>query len=612
MGQRHQVFIIARVIPHGNTDGKAYYRCVGAYHHQWCYGCKPLYAADRFLTLVKKSVNAAIIREELNSIQGKYGRYGLLEPKIPDAPCLYSICLLASAFNISLDDDYVHGGGLESSLLEAWMGCWDGDNNDGITVLDITDPLNPAYAFAQDSEPLTAEGYVSGYYDTRSEEEGNKERLRLISRFDSIPVLAKEALAEAWPSEFKVTNPVNTETIPAVIPVAHATSSGSTDDVPALADLILEPVVMRSLELGNADDLDLLIPSKHVQIKNVLRARNPFPDSGLPLLVAVLQQEQRNSKEVETVNLTGFSLSPEQLVSIASQLETTRIVILSHSPEVKPDHVRALLIAKPQLDRLELLDTGITNQEFSSLLNDHPELFKCVSDILHLHLISKAQDTNPGCFHVFASQSDNRTIYGGFDRNGHVHGSAPAIRIWTPTKVVRNIVDFLTVIITSTEYSINPLQSLMVPAAMSAGLRKPGIPWKDRTVTMWTQNVQELHVNGWLFLFSQAAPYRDEGEHKYAFAKILPGGDGVQTYDITGFLDEMKREGRKPLPTPDLVLEFKNLLVARALDNSTASFYKPSPTTLFDNDSATKFVASVFPAARGILGVWKRYPYGLD
>lgn len=91
-----------------------------------CYGSLPLRAADRFITLVKNPVNAAIIREELKSIQGKYGRHGSLKPRIPDAPCHYSIFLLASALNISLEDNDVHGGGLESSLLEAWMGCWDG------------------------------------------------------------------------------------------------------------------------------------------------------------------------------------------------------------------------------------------------------------------------------------------------------------------------------------------------------------------------------------------------------------------------------------------------------------------------------------------------------
>lgn len=74
---------------------------------------------------MKKSVNAAIIREELKLIQGKYGRHGSLEPKIPKAPCLYTIFLLASALNISLEDKYIHGGDLGSSLLEAWRGCWD-------------------------------------------------------------------------------------------------------------------------------------------------------------------------------------------------------------------------------------------------------------------------------------------------------------------------------------------------------------------------------------------------------------------------------------------------------------------------------------------------------
>ncbi|KAE9403599.1 hypothetical protein BT96DRAFT_814672, partial [Gymnopus androsaceus JB14] len=103
----------------------AYYRCLGAYHHQWCYGSLPLRAADRFITLVKQPVNAAIIREEIKSVQGKYGRHEQ-EPQIPDAPCPYSIFLLACALNIDLEERYIHGGPFRSSLLEAWMGCWDG------------------------------------------------------------------------------------------------------------------------------------------------------------------------------------------------------------------------------------------------------------------------------------------------------------------------------------------------------------------------------------------------------------------------------------------------------------------------------------------------------
>ena len=74
MGQRHQVFLIARLVPHGSTDGKAYYRCVAARHHQWCYGTLPLAATYRFVTLLKNPNNVEIIRDELRRAQNAYGR----------------------------------------------------------------------------------------------------------------------------------------------------------------------------------------------------------------------------------------------------------------------------------------------------------------------------------------------------------------------------------------------------------------------------------------------------------------------------------------------------------------------------------------------------------
>ncbi|KAF9028613.1 hypothetical protein BDP27DRAFT_1196222, partial [Rhodocollybia butyracea] len=98
--RRHQAYIIARLIPHGSTDGKAYYRCIGGVHHQWCYGSLPLRKADHFITLVKN--NSVLIGEELKSIQGQFGRFGQ-EPEISPFPCPYLHFLLASAFNIDLD-----------------------------------------------------------------------------------------------------------------------------------------------------------------------------------------------------------------------------------------------------------------------------------------------------------------------------------------------------------------------------------------------------------------------------------------------------------------------------------------------------------------------------
>ncbi|KIJ57363.1 hypothetical protein M422DRAFT_773947 [Sphaerobolus stellatus SS14] len=101
MGQRHQAFLIARVVP---LDGdRAQYRCVAALHHQWCYGTLPLRATSRFFKLVKQPQNAFIVREEISALHGKYAEYGD-EATIPDVPAPYTMFLLESAFYLDLSD----------------------------------------------------------------------------------------------------------------------------------------------------------------------------------------------------------------------------------------------------------------------------------------------------------------------------------------------------------------------------------------------------------------------------------------------------------------------------------------------------------------------------
>jgi hypothetical protein len=105
MGQRHQAFIIARVVPHGGT--KHQYRCIAAFHHQWCYGKLPLQATRRLLTLVKQKDNADIIRAEIRSINGKYGSLGN-KPDVPDVPCPYVALLLATCWSTDLAVDSLY------------------------------------------------------------------------------------------------------------------------------------------------------------------------------------------------------------------------------------------------------------------------------------------------------------------------------------------------------------------------------------------------------------------------------------------------------------------------------------------------------------------------
>ncbi|KAJ3805462.1 hypothetical protein F5876DRAFT_51811 [Lentinula aff. lateritia] len=619
MGQRHQAYIVARVVPHGSTDGKAYYRSLGGWHHQWCYGSLPLQAADRFFALIKNPVNAAIIREELETAQGKYGRRG----QKPDThfPCHYALFLLACAFNIDLEKNYIQDGPLESYLLPAAMGCWDGDliadNNDGLTILDITNPLKPSYAFVMDEE----------------EKADDKAKLELAAKFDSIPFLTEDMLAEAWPEEFgaskssKRRRPAERKSVPKTIQETPVALIDSTS-IPALADLVVEPAVARSLELGNTDEIELLIPSKAPQIMNVLRPHNPFPDTGLPLLKVVLKQGFKN--DTETLDLSGFSLSPNQLASVASEMEDARIIILSHSSVVTVEHVRALLAVKPEIDRLELLDTGVTNDAFSSLLKTDPDIFKRVSDVVHRHLVS-SRHTNPGSFHVIASQAGSYVRYGGRGSGRNIQ----SLPIWTPAKIIQNLIDILKMLVTDDPASMEPTQSILIPAALSAGLRKPGTSWNDRTVSMVARDKGQLHHGGWMFLFNRAnTPRGSAPGGKYAFARLLTDKDcqAVDVFDLNGFLEEMRKEGRAPLPSTEAVKEFEDIVANRGQSQENTKKTEGSGTegppqtmehimrflmagmsmgggstdaptsgvSLFDTDSATKFMLNfITPNAEG-------------
>jgi hypothetical protein len=126
MGQRHQAFAIARIRPRGESTAK--YRCVAAFHHQWCYGRLPLAATHRFLMLIKQKDNAEIIREELRQLDGKFGRWRQ-KPALPKIPCPYIAFLLGSTWSLDLSDPndfYACGLSFRSGVLSANMGSGDG------------------------------------------------------------------------------------------------------------------------------------------------------------------------------------------------------------------------------------------------------------------------------------------------------------------------------------------------------------------------------------------------------------------------------------------------------------------------------------------------------
>lgn len=122
MGQRHQAFMVACIVPYGMQTAR--YRCIGALHQQWCYGSLPLLADLRFLTLIKQPENLEVIREEMRALDGLYGCW-LQEPKLPQVPCPFTQFLLGSAWSVDLDDPV---DAYSAQVLNLWadMGPKDG------------------------------------------------------------------------------------------------------------------------------------------------------------------------------------------------------------------------------------------------------------------------------------------------------------------------------------------------------------------------------------------------------------------------------------------------------------------------------------------------------
>ncbi|KAH7098798.1 hypothetical protein BKA62DRAFT_622119 [Auriculariales sp. MPI-PUGE-AT-0066] len=235
MGQRHQLFIIARL--HGR------YRCLAAFHHQWLYGVSAILGASRVLSALRVPFNARTIASELSVISAAE-----IEEQTIVAPYLFGVFM--TGFRCNLDGK--HPGPLVTSLtpLERELKPSQCNNNDGITVFDVTDTSNVRYCFAsvtgiegddsaiENCQPLTAE------HDPAIASE--------VQIVQNTPLITLEALADAWPDDFVLQADAKHETAPntGTFPKVEEAS------IPSLTELSISTVIGELLdpEAEKADD----------------------------------------------------------------------------------------------------------------------------------------------------------------------------------------------------------------------------------------------------------------------------------------------------------------------------------------------------------------------
>ncbi|TFK70017.1 hypothetical protein BDN72DRAFT_819442 [Pluteus cervinus] len=581
MGQRHQAYLIARVIPQGSNQ--PHYRCIGAIHHQWCYGSLPLRATCRFLDLIKQKEHGEIILEEIKALNGQYGSHLRKAPVIPSVPCPFTSFLFNTAWSVDLSPSQDEPLLSMAHDLHAGMRMREGDNNDGVTVIDVSDPESPSYcySFLGGAEPISAEMYLRRYYPLGSEE--SQEGLVFARALDDIPLVPIQHLAEAWPTEFRAREKDESARVD-----NESVNDMTPNIVPPLADLVLRPALEHLLRNDDEDGLlRLLLPHKIDQILEILRAQHPMPKSGVFLLSNIFKA----IKDRKVLDLSGFSLSTHQVLSLVPVDAIVEGINLSHNHAVGVDAIEQLLTRYQSLRRLVLLDTRIPEEDIVTLLKDKPEVFYHVEAIVHpVFMKPKTEDSIPDAYtHLsFTTNYDPSTP------------TSIGLPFLNPTQVLQTLLNYTRMLSKASEKgaAILTLSSMgmyapsVALAAYPSESLKAGRKWGERIVPYiprlrrFMDSITSCH--GWKLLWSSSfsniryaflrvnaeamseylEEYKSLGERGKKVSlnpitneeyneKTKQLGESFknclfQVYDVRGFFEQLELEGRPAPPQDEL------------------------------------------------------------
>ena len=227
MGQRHQLFVIAKIANR--------YRGLAVFHHQWLLADIALERCLTILTIFSAPANRLPIQQELTAARRLDEEFWTKPRSWEDFevpfPFITTCLLLGASFDVKTV--YNHRVTLEPFNM-AFNG---GDNNDGITVIDITDLTHVRYCFVswknwrtgkeegEEEEDDTWEGcpqmiplsgpmYLSAYFNAKERREDPKlqtELQTLEQQFDKWDLIDIASLANTWPQGKWVT--AETETM---------------------------------------------------------------------------------------------------------------------------------------------------------------------------------------------------------------------------------------------------------------------------------------------------------------------------------------------------------------------------------------------------------------
>jgi len=516
-----------------------------------------------FIALLKQKENAEVVKAEIQSIQGKYGRW-TQEPKLPKHPCPFTASLLGTAWCADKGEEdpegqpYISGIAFTWSALPADIGLWDCDNDDGISIIDITEPESPAYCFIQSEQrrrPLDAQGYMSDYGHVPT----NDRRLeRSLQALASIPLVTQDMLDEAWPEQDRNeadTNPADAGVVTIIAGTDEPQVMADTF-IPSLAQMSLVPALDQAISSGDTSNIERLLsqPDKAQQIRSYLRNQKPFPSNAVSLLEALVADEQS-----ESIDLSGFDLSTDRLLQVlSSRKNTVHALNLSGNECITSETVAQLLTTLSSLRRLVLIGCpSIKEADLFDLLRNKPELFYNLNTLLHPSLLDVYEPPRWPVAFTFVCTSQATM--------------APRMRgccfpVFTPTSIMQSLLDLVEIAARSPPVHVSSNGGMAAQAVFSA-TRKPGQPFSERTLAAaplfgldafavgshpsWTCIYQWgdlLAPTGGQYTFIRYRSFdntdnKDDAKGQHTNEDRLP----VERYDMPGFLAALKSEGRPPV-----------------------------------------------------------------
>ncbi|KAH8812185.1 hypothetical protein F5884DRAFT_898497 [Xylogone sp. PMI_703] len=375
MGQRHQLFVIAKV--------GTYYRSLAAVHHQWLWGIYPLYRCLRLLRIFSNEANKVAIKQELIFAAEYYRNKEpppTERPQFPSweaarsGPCPFpfiTTCLMVGSASDEVDD-YPYA----VHEQPFGVGYDQGDNNDGITVLDITDVNNIRYCFVNYSEPFELDDDEGGLEPGAEADERRRMRNKLhqplsgweyllcyykrsssnvqdnisaSKALDKYPLVKLEALNDTWPyGSWNVTATVEESLVHCQL---------APKQTPSLQEQTIRKMVDSALD---SEDFDLATWEDPLQY---------------------IQGFQQSLRQEITRNYDRIGLSYPSIMLLALAYPNQAVLDLSPFPNFRADYLKALLSSK------EFSDVTTVNVSEIAAIQSPTDLWDALSVIKKLKCV---------------------------------------------------------------------------------------------------------------------------------------------------------------------------------------------------------------------------------